>query len=63
MTILNDRTRLIDLLFFVIYSIFGSRQVDGYNRDGKIEKFYKAKNDEYHYFYMVEYLREHLKMR
>lgn len=41
--------------------IFGSRQVDGYNRDGKIEKFYKAKNDEYHYFYMVEYLREHLK--
>lgn len=40
--------------------IYGKRKVDGVLRDGDLEKIYKSEEDSAHYFYIKEFLENHL---
>ena len=41
--------------------IYGKKDVDGVNQDGKIEKIYKDEDDTAHFFYIKEFLETHFK--
>lgn len=55
----EEKLNLIEKLKIAI--IYGNRDVDGERKDGVMEKIYKEKDDTAHYFYIKEYLENHLK--
>ena len=52
-------TNLIEKLKIAI--IYGNRIVDGEMKDGVMEKIYRDDDDTAHYFYIKEFLENHLK--
>ena len=57
---MNENEELIEKLKIAI--IYGKKEVDGICKDGKMEKIYKDEDDDTaHFFYMKEFLEDHLK--
>lgn len=56
---MNNTENLIEKVKILI--LYGQKLVDGENKDGKVEKIYREKNDTAHYFYIKDFLQNHMK--
>ena len=43
-----------------ILLLYGNKKVDGKDKNGKVERIFKDKDDTAHYYYMEEFLKEHM---
>lgn len=55
---MEDNKHLIEDLKIAL--IYGSKPVDGVNKDGKVESIYKDEEDTAHLFYILDFLKDHL---
>ena len=56
---MDNTENLIEKVKILI--LYGQKLVDGENKDGKVEKIYKEKNDTAHYFYIKDFLQKNMK--
>lgn len=56
---MDNTENLIEKVKILI--LYGQKLVDGENKDGKVEKIYREKNDTAHYFYIKDFLQNHMK--